>query len=66
MVTINGKDVDAAGMTIAAYLEQAEYDPRVVVVEKNEEIVGKDTYQKTTLADGDVIEIVTFMGGGSL
>lgn len=64
MVTINGNSVDAAGMTITEYLEQAQYDARVIVVERNEEIVPKDSYQETRLADGDVIEVVTFMGGG--
>lgn len=64
MVTINGNSVDAAGMTITAYLEKAEYDIRVVVVERNEEIVPKNEYDSTKLSEGDVIEIVTFMGGG--
>lgn len=64
MVTINGNSVDAAGMTITEYLEKAEYDPRVVVVERNEEIVPKNEYDSTKLSEGDVIEIVTFMGGG--
>ena len=64
MVTINGNSVDAAGMTITAYLEKAEYDPRVVVVERNEEIVPKNEYDSTKLSEGDVIEIVTFIGGG--
>lgn len=66
MVIINGNSVDAVGMTIAEYLQKAEYDARVVVVERNEEIVPKDRYQETKLAEGDVIEIVTFMGGGCL
>lgn len=64
MVTINGNSVDAVGMTITEYLEKAEYDSRVVVVERNEEIVPKNEYDNTKLSEGDVIEIVTFMGGG--
>lgn len=64
MVTINGNSVDAVGMTITEYLEKAEYDIRVVVIERNEEIVPKDEYDSTKLAEGDVIEIVAFMGGG--
>ncbi|MBO5146190.1 MAG: sulfur carrier protein ThiS [Lachnospiraceae bacterium] len=64
MVMINGNSVDADGMTITEYLQQAQYDPRIVVVERNEEIVPRDSYQETKLADGDVIEVVTFMGGG--
>ena len=64
MVTINGNSVNADGKTIAQYLEEAEYDIRVIVVERNEEIVPKDEYADTRLEAGDVIEIVKFMGGG--
>lgn len=64
MVRINGKSVDAAGKTIAEYLTEANYDPRVIVVERNEEILSKELYDQTVLQDGDVIEIVSFMGGG--
>lgn len=64
MVRINGKSVDAAGKTIAEYLAEANYDERVIVVERNEEILSKELYDQTVLQDGDVIEIVSFMGGG--
>ena len=64
MVTINVNSVYAAGMTITAYHEKADNYPRVVDVERNEEIVPKNEYDSTKLSEGDVIEIVTFMGGG--
>jgi sulfur carrier protein len=35
-----------------------------VAVERNLEIVPRSTYADTALADGDRIEIVTFIGGG--
>ncbi|WP_420469014.1 sulfur carrier protein ThiS, partial [Bacillus licheniformis] len=37
---------------------------RVVVVEKNRQIIGKDQYQSVKLEEHDVIEIVHFVGGG--
>jgi sulfur carrier protein len=64
MVIINGENIDAAGLTVTEYLEKANYDVRVVVVERNEEIVPKGEYAYTKLEDNDVIEIVAFMGGG--
>jgi sulfur carrier protein len=64
MVTINGKTQDAAGKTVLAYLEEAGYDARRIVVERNEEILAKTEFNHTLLQDGDVIEIVCFMGGG--
>lgn len=65
MVHINGKDVDAAGQTLQAYLDREEYRPGKFVVECNEEIIHREDYEAYVLHDGDVIEIVQFMGGGA-
>lgn len=64
MVKINGKELDLAGKTLAEYLETTDYDPKRIAVECNGEIVPKAKYGETVLADGDVIEIVSFVGGG--
>ena len=64
MLKINGKSVDAAGVTIAQYLTRENFDSRKVAVEVNEEIVPKDKFADVTLQDGDVVEIIGFMGGG--
>lgn len=65
MVKINGESVDAAGKSVAAYLAAAGYDSRAVAVEYNAGILPKADYERTVLADGDVVEIVCFMGGGA-
>ena len=39
-------------------------DPRMVVVEHNREIVRRPLLGDTTLTDGDVVELVHFVGGG--
>ena len=64
MVKINGEPIAAAGKSVAAYLAEAGYDSRAVAVEYNEVILPKADYEKTIIADGDVIEIVCSMGGG--
>ena len=64
MVTINGKQEQAAGITILAYLEQAGYTPERVVVEKNLEIVPRGSLDSTLLEEGDSVEILRFVGGG--
>ena len=64
MVKINGTEYDAAGKTIAEYLETTEYNPMRIAVERNGEIVPKATYAETVLQDGDSVEIVNFVGGG--
>ena len=64
MVKINGTEYNAAGKTIAEYLETTEYNPLRIAVERNGEIVPKATYAETVLQDGDSVEIVNFVGGG--
>ncbi|MDE6189391.1 MAG: sulfur carrier protein ThiS [Clostridia bacterium] len=64
MVKINGESVNVAGKTIAQYLSTTEYNLKFIAVERNEEIVPKSKYGEVVLADGDVIEIVNFVGGG--
>ena len=64
MLTINGQSVDVAGKTVAQYIEEAGYNTARIAVERNEEIVPKSKYAETFLADGDVVEVVNFVGGG--
>ena len=64
MLTINGQRVDAAGKTVAEYLADAGYNTVRIAVERNEVIVPKVKYAETVLADGDVVEVVNFVGGG--
>ena len=64
MAKINGENVNAEGMTVAAYLESAGYDPARVVVERNLEIVTKSEYAETVILAEDLLEILCFVGGG--
>lgn len=64
MVQINGTPVDTASKTISAYLAETDYDPARIAIERNGEIVPRAQYDKTLLSDGDVIEVVSFVGGG--
>ena len=51
--------------SVKEYLEQNGYVISQIAVELNEEILPKTEYVSTVLKDGDVMEIVSFMGGGS-
>lgn len=64
MVKINGKNVDVDGMKLSDYLESNQYNKNAIAVEINEEIVSKGNYGSTVLKDGDVVEVVNFVGGG--
>ncbi len=64
-VTLNGKPADLDGVkTIADLLRTRGLDPRLVAVELNGEIVPRDEYAQRELRDGDVLEVVHFVGGG--
>ena len=65
MIKINGKEAnEACSMTVSEYLEANNYNPKHIVVELNEQILPKSEYFTTTIADGDVMEVLSFMGGG--
>ena len=51
-------------MTVSEYLEANNYNPKHIVVELNEQILPKSEYFTTTITDGDVMEVLSFMGGG--
>lgn len=64
MVKVNGENLDIAGKTLEEYLAGTEYDARRIAVERNGDIVPKAQYGQTVLADGDSVEVVSFVGGG--
>ncbi|MGA9897170.1 MAG: sulfur carrier protein ThiS [Terriglobales bacterium] len=54
----------AAGLTLAALIEQLGMKSDRVAVELNREIVPREQWAQTSLGDGDRLEIVHFVGGG--
>ena len=64
-VTINGESHSfAAGTTIGQMLEELELPGEGVAVEVNRNIVPRRSHGEALLADGDEVEVVTFVGGG--
>ena len=64
-VRINGEDREVNdGVTLTALLEAFQIRPGRVVVERNRDIVPRDSYSATLIDDGDTLEIVHFVGGG--
>ena len=64
MIKINGEDVDRDEVVVLDYLQEQNYSLKRIVVECNEKIVPRDQYETFTLHAGDVVEIVSFVGGG--
>lgn len=65
MVYVNGNQVsNADNLCLYDYLVGEGYKISFVAVECNGFIVPKTQYGKKILTDGDVIEVVSFVGGG--
>ncbi|MCD7959127.1 MAG: sulfur carrier protein ThiS [Ruminococcus sp.] len=63
---VNGKYLQLLyPMTLQEFLETQGFYPNRVVTERNGEIVTQDAIANVTLKEDDVLEIITFMGGGS-
>lgn len=66
-VIINGKEtvleneVTVKELLVTGYVEMQEY----VTVQVNEDIISKDNYETHVIKDGDTIEFLYYMGGGS-
>ena len=65
-ITVNGDSrTVAAGTTVAALLSAMGVEAARVAIERNEEVVPRRTWAEAPISDGDQLEIVSFVGGGS-
>jgi sulfur carrier protein len=64
-VTLNGESRDLRdGLTVAELLDELGVRARRIAVEINLNLLGRDDYGQRALCDGDVVEVVQFVGGG--
>lgn len=64
-VTINGEErTFSTPPLIQELLDELEIPSAAVAVELNRTIVPRAEHARRTLEDGDVVEVVTFVGGG--
>lgn len=66
ILTVNGDQVEVPNTvkTVAGLLQHFELHQKVVIVEKNAEILEKAEHAETSISDKDKIELVHFVGGG--
>src|SRR5688572_17484883 len=65
-VTINGESRSFPGaLTVAELLDRLGFDRHRVAVEVNREVVPRPLHPDRRLDEGDAIEVVTLVGGGS-
>ncbi|MEK7285719.1 MAG: sulfur carrier protein ThiS [Nitrospirota bacterium] len=64
-ITLNGKTEEIQEVHLSGLLQSKNIEPRMVSVEINETLIDRSAYDQTTLKDGDLIEFLYFMGGGT-
>lgn len=63
-IRFNGEPLVVAAETVQGLLAELALENKKLAVELNRTIVPKAAYSSTTIAAGDEIEIVQFVGGG--
>jgi len=62
---VNGKNIEVSTkISLDDFIRSNSYDSKRIAVELNGKIVSKNDYGSTFLTDNDMLEIVTFVGGG--
>ena len=65
-IRVNGEPLEIAGpKTLAVLLAELNIDLQRVAVEHNLTIVKRANYESLVVREGDEIEIVNFVGGGT-
>jgi thiamine biosynthesis protein ThiS len=63
-LVLNGEDKDVAADTVDALVAELGLANTRVAVELNRVIVRRASWAETALKEGDVVEVVHFVGGG--
>ena len=62
---LNGEIMElTAPISLAELLAEKGFQTKRIAVERNGEIVPKSEYESTMLQNDDVLEVVSFVGGG--
>lgn len=66
LIQLNGKSIQLAEgvCTVEDLLHSYQLANRIVVVEVNKEILYRELYGTTVLSNGDIVELIHFVGGG--
>lgn len=64
-LTINGKTETLDVTTVLDVLKAKDIDPQLVAIELNSQIVEPEHVATTLVKDGDALEFLFYMGGGT-
>ncbi|MDI9259465.1 sulfur carrier protein ThiS [Alicyclobacillus sendaiensis] len=64
-IRLNGKDVSLPdGLTVRDLVRHYDLDGEPVAIERNGQIVDREAFDTEVIQEGDVVEMVRFVGGG--
>jgi sulfur carrier protein len=61
---INGNETETMASTISSLLEELHILPGRIAIEVNNSVIKRAGHSSYLFKDGDVVEIVNFVGGG--
>jgi thiamine biosynthesis protein ThiS len=64
VITVNGKKVEVENLQLSELLTQMDLANQLCAVEVNKILVPHKERDACKLQDGDIVEIVTLVGGG--
>ncbi len=62
---VNGEEIDTAAATLLQLLQEKKIKPERVAVEVNLKVLSRKDFERYLLHEGDIVEIVNFVGGGT-
>lgn len=66
-ITLNGKEKQLdSSCTLTGLIESVGQPPQRIAIQLNGTIIKRDAYDQHTVQDGDVIEMLHFVGGGMM
>ena len=63
-IILNGEETAITGPTLLAMVKEKGFDQDSVIAEVNLQLIKKNDWEQTTLAEGDTVELLSFVGGG--
>ena len=63
-ITVNGRQEEVPEGTVLDLLKHKDWEPQMVAVELNANLLERDALATTPLKEGDRVECIFYMGGG--
>ncbi len=65
-ITVNGESHNCPpSISLPKLLQQLNFNPRLIALEYNGEILHRQYWQETIIENNDRLEVVTIVGGGN-